>query len=48
VPDPGLPGNEVTYALSTRKHPEVIAEFDAFLSREPALMARLKAKYQLD
>lgn len=47
VLDKGLPNNPVAYLLSTRKHPAIIAEFDAFLASEKALVAQLKAKYKL-
>jgi len=46
--DPSLPHVEGHYFLSSQHHPEVIAEFDAFLRKNPALLRRLKAKYALD
>lgn len=48
VLDKGLPNNDVAYLMSTRRHPQVIAQFDAFLAGEQALIAGLKKKYQLD
>lgn len=47
VLDKDLPGNDVQYLLSTRKHAAVIAELDAFLASEKALIDSLKAKYKL-
>ncbi len=48
VVDPDLPSNEVAYMLSSRKHPQVIAEFNEFLASETPLIASLRAKYRLD
>ena len=48
VLDKGLPNNDVQYLLSTRKHPDVIKQFDAFLAGETALIASLRKKYNLD
>lgn len=48
VLDPALPKNDVAYLLSTRKHPQVVEEFNAFLKAQPALIAELKKKYHLD
>lgn len=47
VLDPGLPSNPVAYLLSSRKHPEVVKQFDAFLLSEQALIAELRAKHKL-
>ncbi len=46
--DPGLPHIEGHYFLSSLQYPEVIAEFDAFLRKYPALLRRLKDKYAID
>jgi polar amino acid transport system substrate-binding protein len=46
--DPSLPYVEGHYFLSSLKHPGVIAEFDAFLRENPALVRRLKDKYAID
>ncbi|MHA6491833.1 substrate-binding periplasmic protein [Pseudomonas borbori] len=46
--DPSLPHADGHYALSSLQHPEVIAEFDAFLRDNPTLVRRLKDKYALD
>lgn len=47
VLDPALPSNPVAYLLSTRKHPEIIDQFDAFLTSEGALIAELRKKHGL-
>lgn len=47
VMDKDLPNNDVAYLLSTRKYPKVIEEFNAFLEGDQALVAQLKAKYNL-
>lgn len=46
--DPALPKAPVSYLLSSRKHPDIVAKLDGFLKAEPALVQQLKAKYKLD
>lgn len=46
--DPALPHVDDHYYLSSQRHPEVIAAFDAFLRSQPALLRRLKHKYAID
>ncbi len=43
-----LPIETSRYYLSSLKHPEVIARFNAFLEREQALVSELKARYRLE
>lgn len=47
VLDPGLPSNPVAYLLSSRKHPQVVEQLNAFLAKEKALVAELMAKHKL-
>jgi len=47
VPDRGLPSNPVEFQLSSRKHPEIIKQFDAFMESEKALIDELRKKYKL-
>lgn len=44
VYDPGLPHTSDFYYLSSVKHPAIIAEFNAFLAREPALYEQIRKK----
>ena len=46
--DESLPHTRSGYQLSTIKHPAIIAEFNAFLAEEPALVQQLKDKYQAE
>lgn len=46
--DPGLPHASSDFSLSTLRQPEVLAEFDAFLRREPLLLHKLKSKYKIE
>lgn len=48
VLDRGLPQVEDHYYLSSLRHPEVIAAFDAFLRAHPALLRRIGDKYAID
>jgi polar amino acid transport system substrate-binding protein len=45
--DPGLPYGHSDFCLSTIKHPEVIEEFNAFLSGEHILVEKLREKYKI-
>ncbi|MET3131181.1 polar amino acid transport system substrate-binding protein [Oxalobacteraceae bacterium GrIS 1.11] len=46
--DPGLPHARSDFSLSTLRHPEVVAEFDAFLQREHGLLQKIREKYKLE
>lgn len=46
--DPELAHVDDHYYLSSLRHPEVIAAFDAFLREQPALLHRLKGKYAIE
>jgi len=46
--DPGLPNTKGSYKLSTVKHPEVIADFNAWMKSKPELIAKLKAQWAVE
>ncbi|MES2015577.1 MAG: hypothetical protein V4484_03700 [Pseudomonadota bacterium] len=46
--DPGLPHARSDFSLSSLRHPQVLAEFDAFLRRERVLLQQLKSKYRIE
>ncbi|MES2127293.1 MAG: transporter substrate-binding domain-containing protein [Pseudomonadota bacterium] len=45
--DPGLPHGPSDFSLSTRLHPQVIAQFNLFLQRQRPLLQQLRAKYKI-
>ncbi|MBD8527807.1 substrate-binding periplasmic protein [Pseudomarimonas arenosa] len=45
--DPALPHAPVQYLMSSRKHPKVIEQFNAFLSEEASLVEQLRRKHKL-
>lgn len=45
---PHLPHQKSDYHLSSIKHPQLIAEFDQWMSDKSALLAQLKQKYQVE
>ncbi|NQD93399.1 transporter substrate-binding domain-containing protein [Pseudomonas sp. CrR25] len=46
--DPALAHIDDHYFLSSIRHPQVIAAFDAFLQAQPQLLRRLRAKYGIE
>lgn len=46
--DPTLPYDQGDYYLSSLQHPQVIAEFNAFLRDQAALIAQLKRQYRVE
>ncbi|HVI51269.1 MAG TPA: transporter substrate-binding domain-containing protein [Candidatus Sulfotelmatobacter sp.] len=46
--DPGLPHTRSSYKLSTLKHPEIIADFNAWMKSKPELVAKLKADWAVE
>lgn len=46
--DPSLPHSKGSYTLSTIKHPEAIADFNAWMSQNSATIARIKAEYGIE
>lgn len=46
--DPGLPYTKASYKLSTVKHPDVIADFNAWQKSHADLIAGLKAKWAVE
>lgn len=48
VYDPGLPHTRSHYSLSSIKHPDVIREFDDWMAAHAALIASLKARYEVE
>ncbi|MEX6500658.1 substrate-binding periplasmic protein [Pseudomonas zhanjiangensis] len=48
VPDPSLAAVEDYYYLSSQKHPQVIAAFDAFLRSHPEQLQRLRHRYAIE
>jgi len=43
--DPGLPHSRDAYLLSSRNHPEIVAEFDAWMAANAALVKGIKDRY---
>lgn len=43
--DPGLPHTKSEYYLSSARHPQLIARFDAWLAQNAARVAAIKARY---
>ncbi|MDK2126083.1 substrate-binding periplasmic protein [Parachitinimonas caeni] len=48
VLDSSLPNTQSSFSLSSQNHPEVIAQFNEFLGKEKAAIAKLKAKYKIE
>lgn len=46
--DPDLPHTKDYYYLSSRKHPKIIAEFNAFLDKEKDLYERIRTKLAIE
>jgi polar amino acid transport system substrate-binding protein len=46
--DPDLPHTKDYYYLSTVKHPQIIAEFNAFLAKETQLYEQIRKKLQIE
>lgn len=46
--DPSLPHSRDYYRLSTTKHPELVAEFDAWLEANAALVAEIKRRFRAE
>ncbi len=46
--DPGLPHSKGAYTLSSLKHPEAIADFNAWMAQNPTVVARLKEEYGIE
>jgi polar amino acid transport system substrate-binding protein len=46
--DPGLPHTRAHYHLSSIKHPQLIAEFNAWMKTNAAPVADLKARFQVE
>lgn len=47
VLDDALPLSRSGFSLSTRKHADVVRQFDEFLVKEKATVARIRAKYRI-
>ncbi len=45
--DPGLPHVRSDFSLSSRQHPDVIAQFNLFLQQQRPLLQQLRAKYRI-
>jgi len=46
--DSGLPHTKGSYKLSTTTHPEIIADFNAWMKSKPELIAKLKAQWAVE
>jgi hypothetical protein len=46
--DPSLPHSRAGYHLSSATHPELVAEFDQWLTANAALVAAIKARFNAE